>query len=158
MNPNPHTLPSVNLMRAFGLEPDPWQLQVLEARPKRLLLNCSRQAGKSTTVALLALGEAVLFPKTLVLMLSRSPQYHVSARSNSPSPRDSHDSHDLPQRRREQPLSQTLLTFPVFQHDEDHSQSYRPSDVNTASTSCVVGALRRPGSSESNITSLCWAP
>ena len=72
MNLNPHILPSVNLMRAFGLEPDPWQLQVLEARPKRLLLNCSRQAGKSTTVAMLALGEAVVFPKTLVLMLSRS--------------------------------------------------------------------------------------
>jgi len=72
MKPEPHALPSVNLMRAFGLEPDPWQLQVLEARPKRLLLNCSRQAGKSTTVAMLALGEAVLFPKTLVLMLSRS--------------------------------------------------------------------------------------
>jgi hypothetical protein len=44
----------------------------LEARPKRLLLNCSRQAGKSTTAAMLALGEAVVFPKTLVLMLSRS--------------------------------------------------------------------------------------
>src|SRR5438046_1627726 len=72
MNPEPHLLPSVNLMRTFGLEPDPWQLRVLEARPKRLLLNCSRQAGKSTTAVMLALGEAVLFPGTLVLMLSRS--------------------------------------------------------------------------------------
>jgi hypothetical protein len=72
MKPDPQPLPSLNLMRAFGLEPDPWQLQVLQARPKRLLLNCSRQAGKSTTAAMLALGEAVVFPKTLVLMLSRS--------------------------------------------------------------------------------------
>src|SRR5713226_6835477 len=72
MIPEKHPLPSVNLMRVFGLEPDPWQLQILEARPKRLLLNCSRQAGKSTTAAMLALGEAVVFPKTLVLMLSRS--------------------------------------------------------------------------------------
>jgi hypothetical protein len=71
MIPQPHTLPSVNMMRAFGLEPDPWQLRVLEARPRRLL-NCSRQAGKSTTAAMLALGEAVLFPRTLVLLLSRS--------------------------------------------------------------------------------------
>jgi hypothetical protein len=70
--PEKQAIPSVNLMRAYGLEPDPWQHQVLEARPKRLLLNCSRQAGKSTTVAILALGEAVVFPKTLVLMLSRS--------------------------------------------------------------------------------------
>jgi hypothetical protein len=72
MPPSHPTLPSVNLMRAFGLEPDPWQLQVLQARPQRLLLNCSRQAGKSTTVVMLALGEAVVFPGTLVLMLSRS--------------------------------------------------------------------------------------
>ncbi len=72
MPPEKQSLPSINLMRAFGLEPDPWQLQILESRPKRLLLNCSRQAGKSTTVAMLALGEAILIPNTLVLMLSRS--------------------------------------------------------------------------------------
>src|ERR1700682_16248 len=72
MTSEKHALPSVNLMRTFGLEPDPWQLQILEARPKRLLLNCCRQAGKSTAVAMLALGEAVMFPKTRVLMLSRS--------------------------------------------------------------------------------------
>jgi hypothetical protein len=59
-------------MRLFGLEPDPWQLHILESRPKRLLLNCSRQAGKSTVAAMLALGEAVVFPNTLVLLLSRS--------------------------------------------------------------------------------------
>ena len=38
-------------MRRLGFEPDPWQLDVLQARHRRLLLNCSRQAGKSTVSA-----------------------------------------------------------------------------------------------------------
>jgi hypothetical protein len=59
-------------MRLLGLEPDPWQVQVLEGGHRRLLLNCSRQAGKSTAVALLALVEALYQPDTLVLLLSRS--------------------------------------------------------------------------------------
>jgi hypothetical protein len=44
---------------------------VLEAGHPRLLLNCSRQAGKSTVVALLALAEAAFVPFTKVLLLSR---------------------------------------------------------------------------------------
>ena len=38
-------------MRSIGLVPDPWQTDVLDGNHRRLLLNCSRQAGKSTTVA-----------------------------------------------------------------------------------------------------------
>ncbi|HYT87163.1 MAG TPA: terminase family protein [Gemmataceae bacterium] len=64
--------PAVQLMRNLGLEPDPWQVQVLEGRHPRLLLNCCRQAGKSTAVALLALAETVFVPGTKVLLLSRS--------------------------------------------------------------------------------------
>src|SRR5262245_4193180 len=60
------------VMRNLGLEPDPWQSEVLEAGHPRLLLNCCRQAGKSTVVALLALVEAVCVPGTRVLLLSRS--------------------------------------------------------------------------------------
>jgi hypothetical protein len=59
-------------MRSLGLEPDPWQVEVLEGGHARLLLNCCRQAGKSTTVAVLALTEAVFIPGTQVLLLSRS--------------------------------------------------------------------------------------
>jgi hypothetical protein len=59
-------------MRNLGLEPDPWQVEVLQAGHPRLLLNCCRQAGKSTVVALLALAEAVFVPGTKVLLLSRS--------------------------------------------------------------------------------------
>jgi hypothetical protein len=59
-------------MRNLGLEPDPWQVQVLEGDHRRLLLNCCRQAGKSTGVALLGLGAAVFVPGTKVLLVSRS--------------------------------------------------------------------------------------
>src|SRR6266851_3738736 len=64
--------PAVRLMRNLGLEPDPWQADVLEGGHARVLLNCCRQAGKSTAVALLGLAEAVFVPGTLVLLLSRS--------------------------------------------------------------------------------------
>src|SRR5262245_15608640 len=63
---------AVRLMRNLGLEPDPWQVTVLEAAQPRLLLNCCRQAGKSTVVALLGLAEALFEPGTRILLLSRS--------------------------------------------------------------------------------------
>src|SRR5262245_23835619 len=63
---------AVQLMRNLGLEPDPWQREVLEGGHPRLLLNCCRQAGKSTVVAILALAEALFFPARKVLLLSRS--------------------------------------------------------------------------------------
>jgi hypothetical protein len=66
------TPPAVDLMRHLGMEPDPWQLEVLEAGHSRLLLNCCRQAGKSTAVGLRALAEALFVPGTKVLLLSRS--------------------------------------------------------------------------------------
>ena len=37
-------------------EPDPWQAQFLRSRHQRIILNCSRQSGKSTITAILALG------------------------------------------------------------------------------------------------------
>jgi hypothetical protein len=39
---------AVKLMRDLGFDPDPWQ-QMLEGGQARLLLNCCRQAGKSST-------------------------------------------------------------------------------------------------------------
>src|SRR5258708_4764579 len=64
--------PAVVLMTNLGLLPDPWQMEVLEAGHPRLLLNCCRQAGKSTVVAALGLTQAVFVPGTKVLLLSRS--------------------------------------------------------------------------------------
>lgn len=50
---------------------DAWQQQVLRSQSRRLILNCSRQSGKSTVTALLALHTAVYQPGALVLVLSR---------------------------------------------------------------------------------------
>ncbi len=73
MNPFcPSRPPAVRIMRHFNLEPDPWQLGVLESDHPRQLLNCCRQAGKSTVVAIRALAEAVFTNGTLVLLVSRS--------------------------------------------------------------------------------------
>ena len=71
MPPSPSSprLPAVQFMHKLGLEPDPWQAEVLETDHRRLLLNCCRQAGKSTTVAVLGLVEAVWVPGTRVLLL-----------------------------------------------------------------------------------------
>jgi hypothetical protein len=53
-----------------GLEPDPWQAEVLRSSAARLLLLCTRQAGKSTTAAALALLTALVEAPALVLLLS----------------------------------------------------------------------------------------
>ena len=55
-----------------GIEPDIWQARVLRSPSSRLLLNCSRQSGKSTVTALLALHTATYTPGALVLLLSPS--------------------------------------------------------------------------------------
>jgi hypothetical protein len=57
---------------AGGMVPDPWQKQLLESTGPRLLLLCSRQAGKSTVAAALALRTALLEPKAPILLLSPS--------------------------------------------------------------------------------------
>lgn len=59
-------------LRAQGMPPDPWQRQLLLARDSSVLLNCSRQAGKSTTVAALALHQLLTRPGSLVLLASPS--------------------------------------------------------------------------------------
>lgn len=63
--------PSLVMARA-GLTPDQWQADLLRSRAQRSLLLCTRQAGKSTVTAALALHEAVYRPPALVLLLSPS--------------------------------------------------------------------------------------
>ena len=60
------------LMTAAGMTPDPWQQVVLRSASSRMLLLCSRQAGKSTIAAALAVFEALCRPRSLVLLLSPS--------------------------------------------------------------------------------------
>src|SRR5205807_4172638 len=75
--------PTLNQLAALALDPalvftfrgwqaDPWQRDLLRSQAPRILLNCCRQAGKSTAVAALALHKALFQPGSLVLLVSRS--------------------------------------------------------------------------------------
>jgi hypothetical protein len=54
-----------------GHTPDESQEQFLRSSRDRIILNCSRQAGKSTTAAALATHEAIFKPGSMILLLSR---------------------------------------------------------------------------------------
>lgn len=58
--------------RVLGYPPDPWQARVLRSSARQTILNCSRQSGKSTATAALALHTALYEPGALVLLLSRA--------------------------------------------------------------------------------------
>ncbi len=60
------------LAAGVGMTPDPWQTDVLRSDAPRLLLNCCRQSGKSTTCAIKAVYVAVYEPGSLILLLSPS--------------------------------------------------------------------------------------
>ena len=60
------------LAARIGMPPDPWQAEFLRSADPRVLLNCSRQSGKSTVTALLGVHTALYEPGALVLLLSPS--------------------------------------------------------------------------------------
>jgi hypothetical protein len=60
------------LLAMAGMAADPWQEQLLRSRAARMLLLCSRQAGKSTIAAALALRVALTQPRSPILVLSPS--------------------------------------------------------------------------------------
>lgn len=55
-----------------GIEPDPWQVDVLSSTARQIILNCSRQAGKSTISSVLAAHESAYIPGSLTLLCSPS--------------------------------------------------------------------------------------
>src|SRR5437867_1460850 len=65
-------LDPARILRAQGLTPDPWQQQLLFAPQRQVLLNCSRQSGKSSVAAVLAVHAAVFRPDSLTLLVSPS--------------------------------------------------------------------------------------
>jgi phage terminase large subunit-like protein len=62
----------VAFAHALGLELDPWQADFVTSNGRRDLLNCSRQAGKSTAAAVLALHEALYTPDSVTVLVSPS--------------------------------------------------------------------------------------
>ncbi len=60
------------VLTAQGITPDPWQRDLLLSGSRQVLLNCSRQSGKSRAVSALALHTALCRPGSLTLLLSAS--------------------------------------------------------------------------------------
>lgn len=56
----------------LNFEPDPWQAKFLKSNAQRIILNCSRQSGKSTITAILALWEAIYKPHSTIVLDSPS--------------------------------------------------------------------------------------
>jgi Terminase large subunit, T4likevirus-type, N-terminal len=65
-------LDPVSLALDVGITPDPWQAELLRARPRRSLLLCARQTGKSTVTALAALWTVIYEAPALVVIVSPS--------------------------------------------------------------------------------------
>src|SRR5215831_5495466 len=65
-------LTPLQLAQRIGVEPDPWQTDLLESTERQIILNCSRQSGKSTSTALKALHTALYQEGSLTLVLSPS--------------------------------------------------------------------------------------
>jgi len=54
----------------LGYHPDDWQANLLRSRSRKIILNCSRQSGKSTTSAVLALHESIYRSPSFVLIVA----------------------------------------------------------------------------------------
>jgi hypothetical protein len=63
-------LDRVAFAEKLGIVPDRWQEDFLRSSSDRVLLNCSRQSGKSTMSAVIALHRALYHPGSLVLCLA----------------------------------------------------------------------------------------
>jgi hypothetical protein len=65
-------LDPVLLARDCGLDPDPVQAGLLTTPARKVLVNCCRQWGKSTTTALIALHEALYQAPAMIVVVSPS--------------------------------------------------------------------------------------
>jgi hypothetical protein len=56
----------------LGYHPDDWQADLLRSRSRKIILNCSRQSGKSTTCAALGLHESIYRRPSFGLVIAPS--------------------------------------------------------------------------------------
>lgn len=63
---------AVELARSLGLDTHPWQERFLRSKSHRILMNCSRQSGKTTLGGLKALHRAVFYPDSTVLLFAKT--------------------------------------------------------------------------------------
>lgn len=69
-------LDPVALALRAGIEPDPWQVDILRSPAHQIIMLVSRQAGKSTVSSIRALHRALYVPFSLILLLA--PAYRQS--------------------------------------------------------------------------------
>jgi len=62
--------PSAWAKEYFGLDLDPWQIQMLDSPSRRVILNIHRQGGKSTMSSLAVLHTALFRPNSLSLIIA----------------------------------------------------------------------------------------
>lgn len=68
-----HALDPVAFARdRLGFIADPWQARVLASTRPRMLMNCTRQAGKTTVTGIRALHTAMYHPGSLILLFSKA--------------------------------------------------------------------------------------
>jgi hypothetical protein len=60
---------TVEFAISVGIDPDPWQAEILASKHPRKILCCGRQTGKSTVAAILALHKALTTPGSTVLVV-----------------------------------------------------------------------------------------
>jgi len=56
----------------LGYHPDPWQADLLRSRSRKVILNCARQSGKSSTCAVLGLHESIYRRPSFGLVIAPS--------------------------------------------------------------------------------------
>jgi hypothetical protein len=72
-SPAPEVMDAGEFARVrLGIEPDATQMELLQSGAPRVMLNCSRQWGKSTVAALMATHHAVTRPDAMVIVASAS--------------------------------------------------------------------------------------
>lgn len=67
-----YRLDPVQMAKGAGIDLDPWQSKLVRSQAPRILINCSRQTGKSTTVSVIADHTAFYQDSSPILLLSPS--------------------------------------------------------------------------------------
>lgn len=62
----------IELARRVGFEPGGWQVDALQSEASRTLFNCTRQGGKSSVCAILALHNALYSPGSATLIIAEA--------------------------------------------------------------------------------------
>lgn len=63
--------------RVLDFRADPWQQQLLRSTAPQLILNCGRQVGKSTVIAMLGVHDAIFHDDSLVLLIAPTQRQSI---------------------------------------------------------------------------------